>query len=59
MNTKTMQEAKASHPDAEVFDVIDRTDADGEPRPAIYVWQTKADATNDDGANAVAVYWLG
>lgn len=59
MNTKTMQEAKAVHPTAEVVEVIDRADADGEPRQAIYVWDSEEDAANDDGANAVAVYWLG
>lgn len=57
MKTLTISQAKAAHKTAEVFDIIDRTDADGETKPAIYVWATEADAKNDDGGNAVAVYW--
>ena len=58
MDIETITEAEAStrHPGC-VIDVIDRADDTGAARPAIYVWDSEEDAANDDGANAVAIYW--
>ena len=55
MESKTLIQAKAAHPDAEVIDVIARG-PDG--RDAIYVWATEEESVDDPGANCEAVYWL-
>ena len=59
METLTLKAAQNTHNNCEVVEVIDRADNDGAAQPAIYVWQTAADAENDDGARCVAIYWLG
>jgi len=56
--TLTVSQAEMRHPHAEVIDVIDRTAANGDARPAIFVWNTEKESVNDDGAHAEAIYWL-
>lgn len=55
--TKTLSAARLAHPTSAVIDVIDTNDGDI-VREAIWVWDTLDDARNDDGSNAVAIYWL-
>lgn len=57
MIATTLEAVLASHPGAHV-EVIDRADSEGVARAAVFAWDSEELSRYDDGANAVAIYWL-
>ena len=56
IETLSLSDAKAAHAGCHI-EVIERSYGE-DARPAIYVWGSEADAENDDGSKAVALYWM-